>query len=226
MADRHQFRAKWHSYEYGIYFVTICSHKKTHIFGQINANEMRLNMLGHIVESCIKEIPSHHSDVEILNYVVMPNHVHMVIAVGTRYIASASTQGNIASASTQGNIASTSRQGNIASASRQGNIASTSTQGNITSYNLGCLKPPKHGNVCGDFHHNSRLSVIIGSFKSAVTRFANNQMEQSRGGRDVSRPYWQPRYHDHIIRNQRAFENIMMYVDTNVERWHSDCFNN
>lgn len=199
MADRHQFRAKWHSYEYGIYFVTICSHQKTHIFGQINANEMRLNMLGHIVESCITEIPSHHSDVEILNYVVMPNHVHMVIAVGTRYIASTL---------------------------RQGNIASASTQGNITSYNLGCLKPPKHGNVCGDFHHNSRLSVIIGSFKSAVTRLANNQMEQSRGGRDVSRPYWQPRYHEHIIRNQRAFENIMMYVVTNVERWHSDCFNN
>lgn len=199
MADRHQFRAKWHSYEYGIYFVTICSHQKTHIFGQINANEMRLNMLGHIVESCITEIPSHHFDVEILNYVVMPNHVHMVIAVGTRYIAS------------------TLRQGNIASASRQGNI---------TSYNLGCLKPPKHGNICDDFHHNSRLSVIIGSFKAAVTRWANNQIEQSLGGRDVSRPYWQPRYHEHIIRNQRAFENIMMYVDTNVERWHSDCFNN
>lgn len=160
---------------------------------------MRVNMLGHIVESCIKEIPSHHSDVEILNYVVMPNHVHMVIAVGTRYIASAS---------------------------RQGNIASTSVQGNITSYNLGCLKPPKHGNICDDFHHNSRLSVIIGSFKAAVTRWANNQIEQSLGGRDVSRPYWQPRYHEHIIRNQRAFENIMMYVDTNVERWHSDCFNN
>ena len=82
MADRHQFRAKWHSYEDGIYFVTICSHKKTHIFGQINANEMRLNTLGHIVESCISEIPKHHSDVEIWNYVVMPNHVHMVIAVG------------------------------------------------------------------------------------------------------------------------------------------------
>lgn len=190
MADRHQFRAKWHSYEDGIYFVTICSHQKTHIFGQIRANEMRLNMLGHIVESCISEIPSHHSDVEIWNSVVMPNHVHMVIAVGTRY------------------------------------IASTSAQGNITSYNLGCLKPPKHGNVCDDFHHNSRLSVIIGSFKAAVTRLANNQMEQSRVGRDVSRPYWQPRYHEHIIRNQRAFENIMMYVDTNVERWHSDCFNN
>ena len=208
MADRHQFRAKWHSYEDGIYFVTICSHQKIQIFGQVIDNEMRLNKLGHIVESCISEIPSHHSDVEIWNSVVMPNHVHMVIAVGTRYIAS------------------TSAQGNIASTSAQGNIAPTSAQGNITSYNLGCLKPPKHGNVCGDFHHNSRLSVIIGSFKAAVTRLANNQMEQSRVGRDVSRPYWQPRYHEHIIRNQRAFENIMMYVDTNVERWHSDCFNN
>ena len=37
---------------------------------------------------------------------------------------------------------------------------------------------------------------------------------------------WQRNYHEHIIRNQRAFDNIMLYIDENVERWNADCFNN
>ena len=77
---------------------------------------MHLNEHGSIVKNCIAEISIHNSDTEIWNYVIMPNHIHMIIAVGTRY-------------------------------------------------------------------------------------------------------------HEHIIRNQRSFNNIMAYIDSNVERWHTDCFN-
>lgn len=35
MTDRHRFRAQWHDYNDGIYFVTICSHEKRHVFGHI-----------------------------------------------------------------------------------------------------------------------------------------------------------------------------------------------
>lgn len=38
-------------------------------------------------------------------------------------------------------------------------------------------------------------------------------------------PCWQSRFHEHIIRNQRAFDNIMDYIDNNVARWDQDCFN-
>ena len=188
MADRHQFRAKWHDYSCGIYFVTICSHEKRHLFGRIVGMRFIASESGKIVEENIQSIPSHYVDVELLNHVVMPNHIHMVISVGTRFIASAATDQSHPAATDQ-------------------------------SVNTGCLKSPEHGDECIDKHHNSRLATIIGSFKAGVTRTLRTR-------RIASLPCWQSRYHEHIIRNKRTFDNIMNYVDTNVENWTKDCFSN
>lgn len=180
MGDRHQFRADWHDYNSGIYFVTICSHEKKHIFGRIVGTRFFASELGQIIIDHIIKLPQYYNgDVEIWNHVVMPNHIHLVLSVGTRFIASASV---------------------------------------CTSNNHGCLKPPKHGEVCENNHHNSRLAIIIGAFKAGVTRTARTR-------RIASLPCWQSRFHEHIIRDQRAFDNIMNYVDNNVERWADDCFN-
>ena len=93
MADRHMFRAEWHDYNDGILFVTVCTKDKKHLFGTITNYEMHKNALGTIVEECIKAIPEHHPQVTIHNYVIMPNHIHLIIAtVGTRYIASATAK--------------------------------------------------------------------------------------------------------------------------------------
>lgn len=88
MGDRHRIRACWHDYNSGIYFVTICARDKSHILGKIEGGVFHKSPLGAIVEKHICAISSHYRDVEVWNYVIMPNHVHMVIAVGTRFIAS------------------------------------------------------------------------------------------------------------------------------------------
>lgn len=198
MSDRHAFRAKWHDYNAGIYFITICTHEKRHIFGHISHDRMLWSPLGKIADSCIREISSHHDDAEVWNHVVMPNHIHIMIAVGTRYIASEMTNGNKASEMTDG-------------------------------VNVGCLKPPNHGDAVDNNHFNSRLAVIVGTLKAAVTRQANKLYRQCgrdiQCGRDVSRPYWQSRYYEHIVTNGREFDKIMDYIDNNVMRWEDDCFN-
>ncbi len=193
MSDRHAFRAEWHDYNSGIYFVTICSKDKQHIFGNIRNSNMILSEIGKIVESCILDISNHHTNVELWNYVVMPNHIHMVInlatppPVGTRYIASAQAMHN-------------------------------------AGQNMGCLRAPRHGEPCEDFHHNSSLAVVVGTFKAAVTRLMRTRCIASLRRQHQIQTVWQPRYHEHIIRNQSAFENIMNYVDTNIEKWSHDCF--
>lgn len=209
--DRHAFRAIWHGYNSGVYFVTMCSINKTRIFGTIHDNTMHLSPLGEIAKKCLDKITDHHPNCIILNHVIMPNHIHIVIAVGTRYIASA-TQ----------------------------NAQQTRTQPNPTTkqnepQSIGCLKAPRHGEICADFHHNSTLATIIGSFKAAVTRLArtndtalqprtNDPALQSRTRCIASLPIWQPRFHEHIIHDQRAYDNIMQYIDTNVSNWDKDCF--
>lgn len=205
-ANRHQSRADWHDYCDGVYFVTICSADKKHIFGETAEGEMRLSELGMITADCLHEIPAHHPDAEIISHVVMPNHLHIIIAITRPAIGNPGIPGS--------GIPGPVRTRYIASSSAESIIASPGAKSNI----LGCLKPPKHGEICNDFHHNSRLAVIVGSFKAAVTRLARTRYI-------ASLPVWQSRFHEHIIRNQHALDNIMTYIDENVSRWDKDCFN-
>ena len=62
------------------YFVTICTGGRACVFGDIIANAMRLSRRGFVVEGCWKDIPAHHPHVELDAFVVMPNHVHGILA--------------------------------------------------------------------------------------------------------------------------------------------------
>jgi len=35
---------------------------------------------------------------------------------------------------------------------------------------------------------------------------------------------WQPRFHDHIIQNDKSFLNISLYIRNNPEKWEIDKF--
>lgn len=63
----------------GGYFVTVCTHQHKHLFGAVKQDQMILNKVGNIAENCLLEIPKHYVDVEVDSFVVMPNHVHIVI---------------------------------------------------------------------------------------------------------------------------------------------------
>ncbi len=59
------------------------------------------------------------------------------------------------------------------------------------------------------------VSSIIGSYKSAVTKHAN------RLGFTFA---WQARFYDHIIRDERSFNNISNYIINNPQKWDDDKF--
>jgi putative transposase len=65
---------------------------------------------------------------------------------------------------------------------------------------------------------SKNVASIIRGFKSAVTTQAKKY-----GFVDFD---WQPLYHDHIIRNARAFENIENYIANNPLNWYKDSFCN
>lgn len=201
MSDRHTLRVQWHDYNSGIYFVTICSYEKRHIFGRIVDGTMILSDFGKIVERCIANISNHSESTEVWNFVVMPNHIHIILYVGAQYIAPTPTNTYISAP-------------NI--------IVDT-----------GSLKPPRHGEPCANNHFNSKLAIIIRTFKAAVTREINKLLLTARAqciaplhdDKNSSIRVWQRNFHEHIIRNQLSFDNIMNYIDCNIERWESDCFN-
>lgn len=54
-----------------------------------------------------------------------------------------------------------------------------------------------------------------GSYKSAVTKHCNKL------GFVFA---WQPRFHDHIIRDDTSFERITKYIQNNPSNWRGDTF--
>ena len=65
----------------GTYYVTIVTHYRDLLFGEIVNKEMILNELGKIADECWRAIPEHFTFVELDAYVIMPNHVHGIIVI-------------------------------------------------------------------------------------------------------------------------------------------------
>ena len=60
------------------------------------------------------------------------------------------------------------------------------------------------------------LTQIIGKYKAAVTKQIHKQ--------NTTETVWQRSFHDHIIRNQKDYERIWLYIHGNPQRWDEDCF--
>ena len=74
-------RATWHDYNGGAYFVTICTRDMEHYFGEIVDGEMSMTAIGEYVQQCIKKIPQHNTYANVPAFVVMPNHVHLIVII-------------------------------------------------------------------------------------------------------------------------------------------------
>ena len=71
----------------GYYFITICTADRKAILSRIvgapsgRPQEIILTQYGKIVEEVIKDIPKHYKNTEIEKFVIMPNHIHMILKI-------------------------------------------------------------------------------------------------------------------------------------------------
>lgn len=59
------------------------------------------------------------------------------------------------------------------------------------------------------------ISTIVRSYKSVVSKHARLLNPKFN---------WQPKFHDHIIRNSESFERIQNYIENNPSNWKEDKF--
>ncbi len=72
----------------GWYFVTICSHLKAHIFGEVISGQMRFSQIGAIAKSELQNLASHYKNVQVNSHIVMPNHIHAIFMIDGAHIFS------------------------------------------------------------------------------------------------------------------------------------------
>ena len=71
----------------GAYFVTICTYRRICILGNIVGQglapaEMNLSKYGEIVKEQLLDLENRYETIKIDKYVIMPNHIHIIMFVG------------------------------------------------------------------------------------------------------------------------------------------------
>lgn len=178
------------------YLITICTQNRNHYFGKILNNEMILSPIGAIADVLWYELPNRNKHVRLGKYVIMPNHVHMILILQNDNDIADGGDG-------------------VGGVDCRDRACPVST----LPHTLSPLHPPQSPQTIGQqrFQNIGKHSVssIIGGYKSAVTKHAH------RLGIDFK---WQASFHDHIIRDEAAYNKISQYISNNPLVWTQDCF--
>lgn len=79
---RRSIRLKEYDYsQAGMYFITLCIQDSLHLFGKISNDEMVLNDSGMMIEKWWNELENKFPNIELDEFVVMPNHFHGIIQI-------------------------------------------------------------------------------------------------------------------------------------------------
>jgi putative transposase len=79
---RRSIRLKGYDYsQSGAYFLTVCTHNRELVLGEVVDGRMELNIYGRIVSARWCNLPRYHAHMELSAFVVMPNHIHSIIVI-------------------------------------------------------------------------------------------------------------------------------------------------
>jgi REP element-mobilizing transposase RayT len=220
---RRSIRLKGYDYsQNGLYFITICTQNREHLFGTITNGQMALNPMGEIAHTEWFKTASMRPNIRLHEFIAMPNHIHGIIEiiptpphpVRTHCMrppdmpnhGQSERLGRVQRAPT--NAATTDNHGQ----SEPGRVQHA---GDIVRAH--CMRPHDAPPITNN--HGQRAPTvgdIVRGYKSAVTKRINEI-------RNISGvPVWQRNYHEHIIRNEIAYLRISEYIQANPRRWQDD----
>lgn len=184
----------WDYANNGMYFVTICTDDKIRHFGEIIDENVLLNKLGKFAAQCWKDIPQHFPFVKLDEFVIMPNHVHGIIGINK-----------------QDDVINNDNVETLQNVKTRHALSHSNNKRNKTNIETGhalSLQHPRFRN-----QGKNSVSAMVGSFKSAVTKYATKNDIQFK---------WQTRFYDRVIRDENELFNIQRYIIENPLKWKLD----
>ncbi|MEA3286413.1 MAG: transposase [Candidatus Marinimicrobia bacterium] len=199
---RRSIRLKGYDYSQpGRYFLTVNVKNGRQLFGHVINGKMILNDAGKMVETWYFELENKYPNIVLRQHVVMPNHFHTIIEImdiplyGHLCVDAQTT---------------TNPQSNTINHNTDAHVG-TSPRGRS-----------QRGHPYGSNNKKYHASIfdMMDWFKTMTTNayilgVKNNNWPRFDG------KLWQPRYHDHIIRNNAAYHRIKKYIIENPTNWKS-----
>jgi putative transposase len=176
----------------GVYFVTLVTKHREPLFGEIINGEMSLNEFGEIVKFTWHDLLNHNPNIDLDEFIIMPNHVHGII--------------NIVGAGSQPAPGSQPASGSQPAPGSQ-----------FAPNNRVGLEPGVENRV-GLEPTPTKISLmeIMRQFKTFSARRINTLRLTT--GTSV----WQRSFYDHVIDTGEEYENFADYIFTNPQNWLKD----
>ncbi len=206
------------NWDYGwnaLYFVTICTKNRVCWFGEVRNGTMLLSEIGAIAKAEWLKTFTMRPDMNLWmgEYVVMPNHFHAVIGIGRNQYNVDGDGGDGDGGGDGGDGDGGGDDGDGGGGDGDGGGDDGDGGGGRDAMHCVSTSPPPPKNQFGPQSKN--LASIIRGFKIGVTKNA----------RQINPDFtWQPRYHDHIIRDDKSLHRISQYILNNPSNWKEDKF--
>ena len=218
--QRRSIRLKGYDYsQAGLYFITICVQHRECLFGEIVGAplvgaQMQLNDAGMMVENEWLKLSNRFENIQLHEFVVMPNHFHAILEIVGAPLVGAPNE------SVTQNDGIAQNDGIMSNYGIAQNDGIMSNDGMMQ--NDGMMKQGQPQGIAPTVK-NITVGDMVGAFQSIVT------VEYIRGVKTLGWPpfagkLWQRNYWEHIIRNEQSYQRIANYIINNPAKWEDDKF--
>jgi REP element-mobilizing transposase RayT len=188
----------------GIYFITIVTQNRECNLGQIvkrhGCASLQYSDFGKIVNDEWLKSFEIRNELFLDEYIIMPNHLHAILILNK----------------TNNERSYDSYDSHVETHGRASLQINQSNQSNEQTQKQQFDRKPKS------------ISSFVAGFKSAINSKIDNFIDEHN--LDIlkynrNNHFFQPNYHDHIIRNDSEYQRIKEYIVNNPSKWNDDKFN-
>lgn len=197
----HRKTIRKQGYDYarpGMYFVTVCTHKRACLFGHVAQKEMVLNDAGGMVQDVWNALPARFTHTKLDEIIVMPDHIHGII-----------------------NIVQP-RKGESCIRPPRDHRPPDREMGDHKDRPNG---DRPNGDRPNKDRPDGTLPGSLGRIIQAFTSITTHEYiigVRRYGWRPFYRKLWQRNYYEHIIRNELELNQIRAYIRSNPAKWNTD----
>lgn len=211
-------KPKWDYSENALYFLTIITQGRECNLGIItktddDAYQIMLSDFGNIVETEWHKSFKIRDELILHAFILMPNHLHAIVEINNINMGDDGDCGN------DGNLVQTHGRASL----RVRGIDSPFDDLPTTDISPTDLKIKRNPPI----RMPKSISSFIAGFKSAVNTKIDDYIDDQKlqmPKYNRNNHFFQPNYHDHIIRNEYEYQNIQNYIANNPLNWVKDKF--
>ena len=233
---RHSIRKKGYDYsQAGLYFITICCQNRACLFGEIKNREILLNYAGQMVKNQWLALPDRFNNVELHQYIVMPNHFLAIleIVVGATLVVAQNDATQNKTIDQNDEIQNKTIAQNNAIRNKTFDQNNAIRNKTFAQNNAIQNKTFDRNDVEQTFNEKGQpqriaptpktIGDMVGAFQSVVTVEYIRGVKQL-GWKTFNGKLWQRNYYECIIRNEQSYLNISEYIKNNPAKWADDQF--